>query len=379
MSRLDELGAEDARFSRYLTRDGLPDSAVYGILEEPAGTLWLSTNRGVARLDRASGRFTHYTIESGLQGLEFNGGAALRLADGELAFGGAQGLNLFRPQRFADSAFQPRVVATAVQVGGERRLVADPLAFDRLQLSMRDRVFGVEVASLDYAAPARNRFEHRLEGFDDAWVPLGTRREITYTNLDAGSYTLHVRGTNRDQAWSPEVLQLQVEVTPQWWASAPMKLLYGLLALALVAVPIAAHRRKVAREQQYTRELAEREERLRVAIWGSGDEFWDWNIPERQPLSPRCRRAIAWRKAAKHVHEHGDAMAPGQSIHPDDLPRVRANCWQEHIVGPERRCTNPQHRIRNAPAANGSGCGRAARSSNATQCRQPAAHGRHRP
>ncbi|HQX25450.1 MAG TPA: EAL domain-containing protein [Pseudomonadota bacterium] len=342
LSRLDELGAEDARFSRYLTRDGLPDSAVYGILEEPAGTLWLSTNRGVARLDRASGRFTHYTIESGLQGLEFNGGAALRLADGELAFGGAQGLNLFRPQRFADSAFQPRVVATAVQVGGERRLVADPLAFERLQLSMRDRVFGVEVASLDYAAPARNRFEHRLEGFDDAWVPLGTRREITYTNLDAGSYTLQVRGTNRDQAWSPEVLQLQVEVTPQWWASAPMKLLYGLLALALVAVPIAAHRRKVAREQQYTRELAEREERLRVAIWGSGDEFWDWEFDGDRMHRIGAEGLLG--AGSEHVLT-GEQWRQG-AIHPDDLPRVE-QILAEHVAG-RREFFESQHRIRNA-------------------------------
>jgi len=342
LSRLDSIDADGARFTRFLVRDGLPDPTVYGILEEPQGTLWLSTNRGVARLDRASGRFTQYTLESGLQDLEFNGSAALRLADGELAFGGPLGLNLFRPQRFVDSDYQPRVVATALQVGGVRRLVGDPLALAKLPLSMRDRVFGIEVASLDYAAPARNRFEYRLEGFDDAWVANGTRREITYTNLDPGTYTLLVRGTNRDQAWSPNVLQLQVEVAPQWWASAPMKLLYALLALALVGVPIASRRRKVALERLHTRELAEREERLRVAIWGSGDEFWDFDFE-----GDRMHRigADSLLGAGSEVVLSGTQWRQG-AIHPDDLPRVE-QILAEHVAG-RREYFESQHRIRNA-------------------------------
>ena len=341
LSRMDAIDGASASFTRFLVRDGLPDPAVYGILEEPQGTLWLSTNRGVARLDRASGRITQYTLESGLQGLEFNGGAALRLADGELAFGGPLGLNLFRPQRFADSDFQPRVVATAVQVGDQRRLVADPLAANRIGLSMRDRVFGVEVASLDYAAPMRNRFEYRLEGFDDGWVSGGTRREITYTNLDPGSYTLQVRGTNRDHAWSPDMLQMQVDVAPLWWASAPMKLLYALLALVAIGLPIAGQRRKAAREQQFTRELTEREERLRVAIWGSGDEFWDWEFD-----GDRMHRI-----GAEGLLGHGSettltgAQWRQGAIHPDDLSRVE-QLLAEHVAG-RREYFESQHRIRN--------------------------------
>ncbi|HET7845544.1 MAG TPA: two-component regulator propeller domain-containing protein, partial [Xanthomonadales bacterium] len=342
LSRLDELTPDGARFHRYLARDGLPNATVYAILEDGRGDLWISTNRGLTRFERDSERFRRFSLEDGLQGLEFNGGAALALADGRLAFGGSQGVNVFRPERMTLSDYEPRLAFTAVQLGDQKRTVLDPQGLQRLELRHDQRIIGLEFASLDFGAPSRNQFEYRLEGFDEGWHPNGTRRELTFTNLDPGQYTLHVRGTNRDQRWSPADLRLPIEVKPVWWASAPMKLVYALVALAAIAFPIAGQRRKVRREKEYTRELREREERLRVAIWGSGDEFWDWDIG----------RGVLFRIGADGLLGYepeqqisGDDWRK-RAVHPDDLPRVE-QILAEHVAG-QREFFESEHRIRNA-------------------------------
>src|SRR5690606_19938869 len=61
----------------------------------------------------------------------------------------------------------------------------------------------------------------------------------------------------------------------------------GIVQLVLLAIALFLcwllwrvwnHRRR--QETSLLAEIHEREERLNLALWGSGDEFWDWNIPE---------------------------------------------------------------------------------------------------
>ena len=209
---------------------------------------------------------------------------------------------------------------------------------------MRDRVFGVEVAALDYAAPARNRFEHRLEGFDDAWVPLGTRREITYTNLDAGYvHPAGARHQPRPGLESRGPAAAGRGARRSGGPALPMKLLYGLLALALVAVPIAAHRRKVAREQQSRARTAPSARnacgsRSGAPATSSGTGTFDGDRMHRIGADGLLGAG------SEHVLT-GEQWRQG-AIHPDDLPRVE-QILAEHVAG-RREFFESQHRIRNA-------------------------------
>jgi PAS domain S-box-containing protein len=151
-----------------------------------------------------------------------------------------------------------------------------------------------------------------------------------------------VRGSNRDQVPSTHELVLALEVAPPWWTAAPMKALYVLAALAALWLSFHLHRRRLRREQQHTRELSERESRLKVAIWGSGDEFWDWDI----------RAGVLYRVGADNLlgfdNEHeisGDDWRK-RAVHPDDLERVE-QILAEHVAG-KREFFESEHRVRNA-------------------------------
>ena len=272
LNHLPRLGPEPARFTRYLLRDGLPDATIYSILEDRFGRLWMGTNRGVATLNIDSGRFWNYSLRDGLQGAEFNGGAAFVLADGDFAFGGINGLNLVTPSAPRAALASAAPVITQVDVGP--RSFRQPAADQVLNIGPDDRALRVNYASLDFRAPENNHFSYQLEGFDPVWIDAGTRHEATYTNLAPGDYVFRVRAG----AAGSTPASISVRVHTWWWAQPAMQLLYLILAaLALLLAGYLIRKRRTERALHH-RALMEREDRLRLALWGSGDQFWSLDL-----------------------------------------------------------------------------------------------------
>ncbi len=208
----------DATFRHFMTGDGLPSNVVYGILEDADGTLWMSTNHGLSRFDPATETFRNFDVTDGLQSNEFNSGAYLQNRRGEMFFGGIHGVNVFRPEEIRDNPFVPPVVLTSFRKFNEE-VALDAYLADLSSITLRhdDSVVSFEFAALCFTAPEKNRYAYRLSGFSDRWVDLGTERDITFTNLDPGAYTLHVRGSNDDGVWNEEGLALTVVVEPPFW------------------------------------------------------------------------------------------------------------------------------------------------------------------
>ena len=105
-----------------------------------------------------------------------------------------------------------------------------------LDLSYNESALTFEFAALSYAAPERNRYQYKLEGFDSSWIE--TNRNIAnYTNLEPGDYRFLVRAANRHGVWNDEPVALSIEIEPppwrSWWAYASYVVLLGLAGFAL--------------------------------------------------------------------------------------------------------------------------------------------------
>jgi len=98
-SGLDRLDRNTGIFSNYSEEDGLPNNVINSIVEDTQGYLWLSTNNGLSRFDPHTGDFLNFSAHDGLQGDEFNSGASARAEDGELFFGGFNGISAFYPEQ----------------------------------------------------------------------------------------------------------------------------------------------------------------------------------------------------------------------------------------------------------------------------------------
>ena len=217
-------------FTHYTEADGLPHNQVYNILVDAAANLWLSTNNGISRFNPKAGTFRNYGIQDGLQNIEFNLGSAYQGKDGQMFFGGIDGLNAFYPEQVQDSAFTPPIVITAFQKFNQTAL-ADLSPDESLQLSYKDNFFSFEFAALDFTAPEKNQYAYMLEGFDKDWIEAGTRRYASYTNLGGGNYTFRVKGTNSDGVWNEAGISIPISITPPYWQTW----WFTLLAVAVLA------------------------------------------------------------------------------------------------------------------------------------------------
>ena len=250
------------RFTRYNKQSGLLSETVYAAELDGQQRLWISTNRGLTRLEPEIGVFKHFNSSHGLQSDEFNHGASLRARDGRLLFGGINGFNSFHADRIGINNNKPPLVLTQIYKFNKPVDMGPLHLLDEIELTHRDYVIAFEFAALDYAAPQLNQYQYKLEGLDKSWVDNGTRRRATYTNLAPGNYTFRVRGSNNDGVWSEQELGLKLRSLPPPWRSGWAYALYVLL----LGGAVAANTHSQVRKRQRAEELAQANRRLQAEV-----------------------------------------------------------------------------------------------------------------
>ncbi|MGA7304673.1 MAG: ATP-binding protein, partial [Rhodothermales bacterium] len=94
-----------------------------------------------------------------------------------------------------------------------------------------------------------------LEPYDDDWRMVGTQQSATFTNLDPGTYTFHVKASNSDGVWNEKGASVQMIILPPWWRTIWAYAMYGLVLLGGVfAVDRMQRQRLIRQERERTRE-----------------------------------------------------------------------------------------------------------------------------
>lgn len=240
---LNRLDKTTNTFIHLTTRDGLCNNVVYGLLTDEQGNLWGSTNSGIFCLlhnnDDVSGKwqFRHFTKAAGLQDDEFNTGAYTKLANGDLAFGGVNGLNIFDPKEVLMDSFSNNIFITNILIGNnvvqpndQTNILKQSIRYtNSITLKSTQNFFTLEFAALDLRAPEQNKYRYQLEGIDKDWIENGNRRNVTYSHLPYGTYVFKVQGSNSLGIWSDKVAELKIRILPPWWQSWWAYLIYLIL------------------------------------------------------------------------------------------------------------------------------------------------------
>ena len=328
LNRLLDYNDGEPKFQRYALAQGLANETVYGVLEDRARLLWLSTNDGISRLDPVTGSVRNFSLQDGLQGVEFNGGAFTALPDGRLVFGGTEGINWFRPDAIGDADYAAPLVFTAFQIGNQRQSIFDPGNFRSLRINSDDRVLMLAFAALDFASPGDNQFRYRLNGYDEDWIDLGTRREVAFTNLAPGDYRLEVVGKHPQRSEAGPVLQLAISVTPHWWQTLWARAAALVLLSALLLLWWIGRRRNAQSLRQQNEKMKLFSARLSSALWASRDGFWDWDLENDVMFLSGPEEFVGpGRESRITIKEWRE-----RAVHPDDRAGVEA-ALEEHISG----------------------------------------------
>jgi signal transduction histidine kinase/ligand-binding sensor domain-containing protein len=229
-------------FTHFQEKEGLEGNTVIAISSDTRNNLWISTNNGLCQFNIHEKKFRNYSVEDGLQGNEFNNTSVLKSSDGRIYFGGKFGFNVFNPDSIVDNATVPPVYFTQLNVMnspvGPRdntKILSKHINFEHtITLTHKQSAFSLEFAALNYTNPLNNQYAYQLEGFDNDWIKIGNRHEVTYTNLNPGEYLLKVKGSNNDGIWNEKGASLKIIVLPPWWKTWWFKLISGMLLLGLL-------------------------------------------------------------------------------------------------------------------------------------------------
>ncbi|MDG2394256.1 MAG: EAL domain-containing protein, partial [Thalassotalea sp.] len=103
---------------------------------------------------------------------------------------------------------------------------------------------------------------------------------------------------------------------PPWWFSKLAWFAYFLLTALVVYYFIQQAKNK----EKANIQIKESEERLKLALWGSGDEMWDWNMVSNQMYRSNIWGTLDFPKeGSKEDGSEGES----HNIHPQDHARVK--------------------------------------------------------
>jgi signal transduction histidine kinase/ligand-binding sensor domain-containing protein/DNA-binding response OmpR family regulator len=248
------------QFTRFTEKDGLQNTTIYQIVEDLHGQLWLSTNTGISCMDPANHTFRNFTFYNGVQNSNFVHESGIRLSDGEILFGGLEGINYFNPAGLTTNHNVPKVLLTDLKISNKSVYPRDdaPIKEDisiakEIRLDYKQN-FALSFVGLNYTLAKQNLYAYRLEGFEKEWNYTGTNNTASYINLAPGTYIFHVKAANNDGVWNSDESQIRIDVRPPFWRTPAAYMAYilalGGLVLYLRYRAIIALRKKLALEQQ---------------------------------------------------------------------------------------------------------------------------------
>lgn len=226
----------------YINFNGLHEKSISSIIESNDGHIWLSGKKGISSLDLKNKTTVNYSTYDGLLGNDFNNNSVLKDENGILYFGGYEGLNYFNPANLVRSNKQLPIYFTDLKlfnksVGPLEKnspLIKVIAQTQKIILRHDQSVFTIDFIGINYSFPARNEFAYYLEGFEDSWNYVGSKRSATYTNLAPGKYVFKVKASEKNGVWSQKPLELKIEILPPWWKTSFAYLFYSLLLLAAI-------------------------------------------------------------------------------------------------------------------------------------------------
>ena len=312
--------------------NGLKNSFIASILIDSKESAWLATNIGITKITPSTGQITNFDKDFSIYAPEFFEFASLKSKSGKMFFGSPNGFYSFNPQNvlkieqhIASPIFTNLYVANKKITVGSKQTKNDLFTLpkqintiDQVELAYKQSPVSFEFISPNPKLPAQIKYRYRLTGLEQEWIDAATdtgnyNNRATYTNLSSGDYVFEVQAYDINSPENAKTSRLNVRILPPWWLSTSAMFVYFLLSSLFFVYVVQQYRNK----QLYNSQIKESEERLKLSLWGSGDEMWDWNIQ-----TDKVYHTNTWSNLAFPQDSTRNANAQA-NIHPQDLARVK--------------------------------------------------------
>lgn len=298
---------------QYTRAQGLPSDRILAIASAPTLStighegLWLATSRGISLFERQHTQFLNFGLTDGLPAMEFVRGAMSVSSDGRIFAGTVRGAVDFNPQLLEINRTTPKVGLSRLWVDDQD--ITGRLSFfaPSVALTREHRSIIVQFSVLDFSGAAYNTGRYRLLGLNDEWSAWSELRQLTFTTLPAGQYTLEIEGRNSLGIVAEEPLRIEITVARPWWESGWTWLFGGALLLVLMMLfsqlRFAALARMNRRLDKQVRERTRELEGLALKLREQSHTDYLTKLPNRRAFTEKFDWLIA------HAKRHNKPLA----------------------------------------------------------------------
>ncbi len=265
LNKFDPLINENGKpvFVHFRESEGLANDVVRGIEKDDSGFLWIGTANGLSRFDPSTNSFLNFDISDGLPTVKFEDVHFKSRKRNLLYFGGVGGVTSFNPSEVRTNSYTPEIVITELEkynLDQDKMIVEKGISEKKeITLSHNDNIITFKFAALSYFNSKKNKYSYKLEGYNNNWIEIGNKRDVTFTNLDPGEYTLYVKGSNNSGVWNNSGTSMKIIVTPPWWRTNWAFAAYALILITGIFITDRLMRRRVIKRERDRAKLREAE------------------------------------------------------------------------------------------------------------------------
>lgn len=272
------LRFRDGKFISITSQNGLAEDIASRILYDDKGSFWILGNQGIYTVSRkllndfANGKVKKvfsrvFNTKDGMKTSEGNGGnqpAGWKTSDGKLWFPMIHGGVIIDPQEVnfeTSPVYIEDIFLNKTQINLK----------DKLELSPDFSNLEIEYTAVCFDKPEQVQFRYKLEGYDNDWQDVGTRRIAYYSYLPPGKYKFRVTATNGNNIWSEHEASLEITVQAYfwqtWWFSILAAITLTLLIIIIYQIRLAQLQKRRLEQEEFSRQLinAHESERNRIA------------------------------------------------------------------------------------------------------------------
>jgi signal transduction histidine kinase/ligand-binding sensor domain-containing protein len=245
---------------------------ISGIVRDRFGNLWLNGGSGVVRI--ASGEwktalrnsahamdFQFFNERDGIFGSPAQSKptpSAVMDTDGKLWFATSGHLVSIDPANIGNERSSPQVVLQNALVNGSVMPVEENGTFTVEGRHLQNLEF--DYIAVDLRSPNRITYQYMLEGQDENWQDVGSRRQAYYTNLPPGKYRFRVRAASGTGPWNELQSGMPFTVSPAFYQTKTFLFLCILAAAAFTWIVYRWRLHQIASrlDSQFETRLSER-------------------------------------------------------------------------------------------------------------------------
>ncbi|MDO6444280.1 EAL domain-containing protein [Colwellia sp. 1_MG-2023] len=315
----------------------LSNNFVADIVKDQSDNFWISTNKGISVFQNKNRKIQSFYMDFSINNNEYLSKSSF-IANKVVYIGGNNGFHYFSPKELlsVEQSINKPVLSNLLiankKINIEQKKQIEnytlPESLNNLssiKLKYIHSPFSIEFVSPNAKLPSQIGYKYKLNGVDENWLETDKDNlRATYTNLSAGSYTFEVQAFD---IYNPAIFKsksIDVKILPPWWLSNSAVLIYTLTIFLIIAYLLQQFRHK----RLYHLQIKASEERLKLSLWGSGDEMWDWNIKRGKIYRSNIWGILEFPQDGKrNLGNDGDNET---NINQDDIARITQSL-QEHF------------------------------------------------